>query len=54
MTLGIELLLAADIASNDARFAQLEIQRGIYPFGRASAKDTPRPLPTSTTTWSRS
>jgi Enoyl-CoA hydratase/isomerase len=35
MTLGIELLLAADIrlASPDVRFAQLEIQRGIYPFG---------------------
>ncbi len=40
MTLGIELLLAADIrvASNDARFAQLEIQRGIYPFGGATIR----------------
>ena len=40
MTLGIELLLAADIrvASNDVRFAQLEIQRGIYPFGGATFK----------------
>ena len=38
MTLGIELLLAADIrvASADTRFAQLEIQRGIYPFGGAT------------------
>ena len=35
MTLGIELLLAADIriATQDVRFAQLEVQRGIYPFG---------------------
>ena len=40
MTLGIELLLAADIriASSDARFAQLEIQRGIYPFGGATVR----------------
>jgi len=38
MTLGIELLLAADIAvgSADARFAQMENRRGIYPFGGAS------------------
>ncbi|MEV0981331.1 crotonase/enoyl-CoA hydratase family protein [Streptomyces sp. NPDC049915] len=38
MTLGIELLLAADIrvASGDARFAQYEIRRGIYPFGGAT------------------
>lgn len=38
MTLGIELLLAADIrvAAPDARFAQLEIRRGIYPFGGAT------------------
>lgn len=38
MTLGIELLLAADIrvASRDARFAQYEIRRGIYPFGGAT------------------
>jgi enoyl-CoA hydratase len=38
MTLGIELLLAADvrIAGADTRFAQLEIQRGIYPFGGAT------------------
>jgi enoyl-CoA hydratase len=40
MTLGIELLLAADVrvASADARFAQLEIQRGIYPFGGATIR----------------
>ncbi|MGX9791574.1 crotonase/enoyl-CoA hydratase family protein [Mycobacterium sp. MMS18-G62] len=39
-TLGIELLLAADIriASADARFAQLEVQRGIYPFGGATTR----------------
>ncbi|WP_078890594.1 crotonase/enoyl-CoA hydratase family protein [Streptomyces maremycinicus] len=35
MTLGIELVLAADIrvAARDTRFAQYEIRRGIYPFG---------------------
>jgi enoyl-CoA hydratase len=40
MTLGIELLLAADmrITSADARFAQLEVQRGIYPFGGATTR----------------
>ena len=40
MTLGIELLLAADIrvASPDVRFAQLEVQRGIYPFGGATIR----------------
>jgi enoyl-CoA hydratase/carnithine racemase len=40
LTLGIELLLAADvrIASADARFAQLEVQRGIYPFGGATTR----------------
>lgn len=40
MTLGIELLLAADIriASTDTRFAQLEVQRGIYPFGGATTR----------------
>ncbi|MFJ9870988.1 crotonase/enoyl-CoA hydratase family protein [Streptomyces sp. NPDC101165] len=38
MTLGIELLLAADIrvAAQDARFSQFEIRRGIYPFGGAT------------------
>ena len=40
MTLGIELLLAADVrvASSDVRFAQLEIQRSIYPFGGATIR----------------
>jgi enoyl-CoA hydratase len=40
MTLGIELLLAADIrvASADARFAQIEVNRGIYPFGGATVR----------------
>jgi enoyl-CoA hydratase len=40
MTLGIELLLAADIriAAADARFAQIEVNRGIYPFGGATAR----------------
>ncbi|MEU4084841.1 crotonase/enoyl-CoA hydratase family protein [Streptomyces aureus] len=38
MTLGIELLLAADIrvVAQDTRFAQYEIRRGIYPFGGAT------------------
>jgi enoyl-CoA hydratase/carnithine racemase len=37
-TIGVELLLAADIriAANDARFAQLEIARGLYPLGGAT------------------
>jgi enoyl-CoA hydratase/carnithine racemase len=40
ITLGIELLLAADvrIASADTRFAQLEVQRGIYPFAGATIR----------------
>jgi enoyl-CoA hydratase/carnithine racemase len=40
LTLGIELLLAADIriAAADTRFAQLEVQRGIYPFGGATTR----------------
>ncbi|HSP37628.1 MAG TPA: crotonase/enoyl-CoA hydratase family protein [Frankiaceae bacterium] len=40
MTLAIELLLAADIrvAAADARFAQYEIRRGIYPFGGATIR----------------
>ena len=40
MTLGIELLLAADIrvAADDARFAQLEVLRGIYPFGGVTTR----------------
>ena len=38
MTLGIELMLAADIriSAADARFSQYEIRRGIYPFGGAT------------------
>jgi enoyl-CoA hydratase/carnithine racemase len=37
-TLSIELALAADIviAADDVRFRQLEIGRGIIPFGRAT------------------
>ena len=40
MTLGIELLLAADvrIVAEDTRFAQLEVRRGIYPFGGATLR----------------
>jgi len=40
LTLGIELLLAADVrvASADTRFAQLEVLRGIYPFGGATIR----------------
>ncbi|ORV13429.1 crotonase/enoyl-CoA hydratase family protein [Mycobacterium celatum] len=40
MTLGIELLLAADIrvAATGTRFAQIEVQRGIYPFGGATIR----------------
>src|SRR6201986_4031948 len=40
MTLGIELLLAADIriAAVGTRFTQLEVQRGIYPFGGATVR----------------
>ncbi|WDP87809.1 MAG: crotonase/enoyl-CoA hydratase family protein [Desulfobacter sp.] len=40
LTLGIELLLAADIrvAQEDARFGQIEIKRGIYPLGRATVR----------------
>ncbi|HEX8438536.1 crotonase/enoyl-CoA hydratase family protein [Archangium sp.] len=39
-TLGIELILAADIsvAAEDTRFAQLEIKRGIFPFGGATLR----------------
>jgi len=38
LTLGIELCLALDVvvASSDARFAQIEIKRGIFPFGGAT------------------
>src|SRR4051795_4627230 len=40
MTLAIELLLAADIrvAASDARFAQMEINRGIYAFGGGTGR----------------
>src|SRR5437899_6519645 len=40
MTLAIELLLAADIriAAADARFAQMEIRRGVYAFGGATIR----------------
>src|ERR1700738_2728018 len=40
MTLAIELLLAADIriAAADARFAQMEINRGLYAFGGATIR----------------
>jgi enoyl-CoA hydratase/carnithine racemase len=40
ITLAIELLLAADIriAASNARFAQLEIRRGIYAFGGATVR----------------
>ena len=35
LTLGIELMLAGDItiAADDTRFGQIEVKRGIYPFG---------------------
>jgi enoyl-CoA hydratase/carnithine racemase len=38
LTLGIELCLGQDIvvASKDTRFAQIEIKRGIFPFGGAT------------------
>ncbi len=40
LTLGIELLLASDIriASANATFAQIEIKRGIFPFGGATVR----------------
>lgn len=40
LTIGIELILAADIcvASQDATFAQIEIKRGIFPFGGATLR----------------
>jgi enoyl-CoA hydratase len=40
LTLGIELLLAADIrvVAADARFAQIEVLRGIFPFGGATVR----------------
>jgi enoyl-CoA hydratase/carnithine racemase len=40
LTLGIELILAADvtIAADDTTFAQIEIKRGIFPFGGATLR----------------
>jgi enoyl-CoA hydratase/carnithine racemase len=40
LTLGIELMLAADInlCASNTRFAQLEVQRGIFPFGGATVR----------------
>ncbi|WP_210479105.1 crotonase/enoyl-CoA hydratase family protein [Naasia sp. SYSU D00948] len=40
LTLGIELMLAADIAvaADSARFAQLEVSRAILPFGGATLR----------------
>ncbi|MEZ5346957.1 MAG: crotonase/enoyl-CoA hydratase family protein [Pyrinomonadaceae bacterium] len=40
LTIGIELILAADIciAAEDASFAQIEIKRGIFPFGGATLR----------------
>jgi enoyl-CoA hydratase len=40
LTLGIEMALASDIrvAASDARFAQIEIKRGIMPFGGATIR----------------
>jgi enoyl-CoA hydratase len=40
LTIGIELILATDIriASTTARFAQIEIKRGIYPVGGATVR----------------
>ncbi|MCI0749964.1 MAG: crotonase/enoyl-CoA hydratase family protein [Nevskiales bacterium] len=39
-TIGIELMLAADIrvAADNARFAQVEVKRGIYPVGGATLR----------------
>src|SRR5690606_5669945 len=40
LTVGIELLLACDIrvAARNTRFGQIEIKRGIYPVGGATAR----------------
>ncbi|MCR9163475.1 MAG: crotonase/enoyl-CoA hydratase family protein [Nannocystaceae bacterium] len=40
LTIGIELLLAADIrlAADDTRLGQIEINRGIFPFGGATVR----------------
>lgn len=39
-TVGVELALAADVrlAAADARFSQLEVKRGIFPFGGATLR----------------
>ncbi|MCH9684978.1 MAG: enoyl-CoA hydratase/isomerase family protein, partial [Deltaproteobacteria bacterium] len=39
-TIGIELMLATDVvvAASDTRFAQLEVQRGLLPFGGATIR----------------
>ncbi|SFT85808.1 crotonase/enoyl-CoA hydratase family protein [Pseudomonas marincola] len=39
-TIGIELMLASDInlCASNTRFAQLEVQRGIFPFGGATLR----------------
>ncbi|CAD5110047.1 crotonase/enoyl-CoA hydratase family protein [Zestomonas carbonaria] len=39
-TIGIELMLASDVClcSSNARFAQMEVQRGILPFGGATLR----------------
>ncbi len=40
MTVGVELCLAADIvvASDDVKFGQLEVTRGVFPFGGATLR----------------
>jgi enoyl-CoA hydratase len=40
LTIGVELMLACDIrvASTDARFGQIEVKRGIFPFGGGCAR----------------
>ncbi|MCZ7684670.1 MAG: crotonase/enoyl-CoA hydratase family protein [Sandaracinaceae bacterium] len=40
LTVGIELCLAADVrvAADDARFGQIEVNRGIFPFGGATIR----------------
>lgn len=40
LTIGIELLLASDVrvAASDTRFGQIEINRGIFPFGGATIR----------------
>lgn len=40
LTIGIELMLAADInlCASNTRFAQMEVQRGLFPFGGATLR----------------